>query len=310
MKKTKIYDEQKLKKAAVYASISLAVILSGLKIIGAFYTGSLSILSSVVDSLSDILASVITFFAIKISSLPASSKHRYGYGKIESLSALFQSAFIAGSGLFILYDAINRLLHPQKLEATGIGLGIMIFSLISSLGLVYFQKFVYKKTKSQAIIADSAHYSVDILTNLGIIITLIAVWFFKINWIDTIAGIIIAGILLYNAYNLAKDSIVNLLDKELSNSIRQKIKNIVMSHNFSKGIHDLRTRDLGNGYSFEFHLELDGSISLNQAHIYADSIEADIKKTYPNAQIIIHQEPYGLCEQRLDYQIKKTKKRG
>ena len=198
----------------------------------------------------------------------------------------------------------------MPLEATGIGLGIMIFSLISSLILVSFQKFVYKKTKSQAIIADSAHYSVDILTNLGIIFTLIAVWLFQINWIDTLTGVIIAGILIYNAYNLAKDSIVNLLDKELPNNIRQKIKNIALSHSFVKGIHDLRTRDLGNGYSFEFHLELDGDISLNQAHLYADNIEYAIKKTYPNAQVIIHQEPHGLCEQRLDYQIKKTKKRG
>ena len=148
----KTYDEQKLKQTAVYASISLAIILSGLKIIGAIYTGSLSILSSVIDSLSDILASVITFFAIKISALPASTKHRYGYGKTEALSALFQSAFIAGSGLFVLYDAVNRLFHPKVLEATTIGISIMIFSLVSSLFLVSFQKFVYKKRKDSTYI--------------------------------------------------------------------------------------------------------------------------------------------------------------
>ena len=294
----------KLKKAAATGSILLALTLCILKGFGVFYTGSLAVLSSMVDSLSDIFASLITFIAVKISVKPASYQYRYGYGKAEALSALFQAAFIAGSGVFILYDAFMRLQNPVSLQQTDFGLAIMIISLILTLILVAFQHYVAKLTNSQAIIADSLHYSVDIMTNLSIIISLVVIHFWQLTWVDTLMAAAISIYLIYNAYTLALEASGLLLDRELGEEIRQSLYSIVSKHPLSPKIHDLRTRDLGGIYMFEFHLELDGKLDLYTAHRYTDEVENLIRQTYPEAQIIIHQDPSGISEERLDNKLK------
>lgn len=293
-------ESDKLKKAAAISSISLALALCLAKGLAVFYTGSLAVLSSMVDSLSDIFASLVTFFAVKISVRPASITYRYGYGKVEALSALFQAGFIAISGIYILYDAILRLAHPVALTQTDFGLAIMIISLVLTLVLVAFQRWVAKKTNSQAILADSMHYSVDIMTNSSIIISLIAIHFWQIYWVDTAIAGLISVYLLYNAYDLSKDAVSLLLDRELSDDIRENVRKIACSHPLHPAIHDLRTRNLGGTYMFELHLELDGNLDLTTAHRYGDEVEALILKAYPNSQIIIHLDPCGITEDRLD----------
>ena len=293
----------RIKHLATIASVSLSAILSLLKAFGALYTGSLAVLSSLIDSLADIFASSITFIAVKFSSRPATSNHRYGYGKAESLSALIQSAFIAGSGIFVLYDGISRIFYPRPVEQTGVGIIIMLISLGATILLILFQKYVTKRTASAAIQADAAHYTVDVLTNLAIILSLIVVQIFQINWFDTLTAVIISAYLLQNAYHLAHDAIMVLMDAELPEEVRLNVMRIVKSSPFPKGMHDLRTRDLGGSYMFEFHLELDGNLSLSAAHELTDMIEDDILTAYPNSQIIIHQDPAGLKEDRLDQKI-------
>ena len=296
-------ESKKLKKAATLASVALAVSLSLLKMFGALYTGSLAVLSSMIDSLADIFASSVTFIAVKISSQPADSNHRYGHGKVEAISALIQSAFVAGSGIFVMYDGISRFIMPVKVEQTGIGIVIMLISLFGTLALISFQKYVTRRTASQAIAADSAHYAVDVITNFSIIITLLVVQFLGWSWFDTLTAFIVSAYLLYNAYKLARDAVRLLTDRELSDEIRLNIKRIVLSHDFAHGIHDLRTHDLGCEYMFEFHLELEGSLSLYQAHEYTDEVEKSLLKVYPNAQILIHEDPAGINEDRLDHKI-------
>ena len=277
-----------LKKKATLASVSLAITLSLLKTFGALYTGSLSVLTSMIDSLADIFASSVTYIAVKVSSKPASRNHRYGYGKAEALSALIQSAFVAGSGIFVLYDGISRLITPRPLEAAGIGIIIMVISLISTLALIMFQKRVCRITLSQAICADSAHYTVDVITNAAIILTLIMVKLFDISWFDTLTAFVVSSYLLINAYKLARDAVAMLLDHELPDSIRDRVREIVLEEDGVRGMHDLRTRDLGGAYLFEFHLELDGNLPLYEAHEHADRVEAAITHCFPGAQVIIH----------------------
>lgn len=262
-----------------------------------------------IDSITDIFASSVTVIAVRFSSLPESYYYRYGYGKAESLSALLQSAFIAGSGIFILYDGINRLFYPRPIEQTTVGLIIMGVSLISTLALISYQKYVTRMTESQAISADSAHYMVDVMTNLSIIISLIVVSVFNISWFDTLTALGVSGYLLYNAYKIAGDAVKTLMDAELGDDIRRNIKKIVMECPFSKGIHDLRTRDLGGRYMFEFHLELDGELSLAAAHDMTELVEDNLQDEYPNSVIIIHQDPVGIKEERLDNKIRKPIKK-
>lgn len=217
-------ESKKLKKTATAASVALAVSLSLLKMFGALYTGSLAVLSSMIDSLADIFASSVTFIAVKISSQPADSNHRYGHGKAEAISALIQSVFVAGSGIFVMYDGISRFITPVKVEQTGIGIAIMLISLFGTLALIAFQKYVTRHTASQAIEADSAHYTVDVATNLSIIVTLVVVKFLGWSWFDTLTAFAVSAYLLYNAYKLARDAVGLLTDRELDDEIRLNIK--------------------------------------------------------------------------------------
>lgn len=296
-------DLNRLKRLAATLSVSLAVALCFLKIFGSIYTGSLAILSSLIDSLADVFASSLSFVAIKFSTRPASLEHRYGYGRAESISALAQAAFIAGSGLFVMYDGITRIINPAPLEQTDFGIMVMAISLLATLALIAFQKYVTKKTASPAIKADSAHYTVDVLTNLSIIVSLLVVKFLGINWFDILTAFVISAYLIFNAYKLAAEAVSALTDRELSPEIRQKVIDIVNNSDGIKGYHDFRSRDLGGTYCFEIHLELDGNLTLNITHQLTDKVEEAIKRQFPEAQVIIHQDPYGLRENRLDYTI-------
>lgn len=302
-------QKNKLKKSATAASLTLSISLCLLKIFGAMYTGSLAVLSSMIDSLTDIFASAATVVAVRFSSQPESYYFRYGYGKAESISALIQSAFIAGSGIFIMYDGIRRLFYPQPIEQTTAGIVIMVIALISTIALVSYQRYVTRMTESQAISADSAHYMVDIMTNISIIVSLFVVKFFAVSWFDSLTAVAISAYLLYNAYHIALDAVKTLMDAELSDEIRSDISKIVMECPFSKGLHDLRTRDLGGRYMFEFHLELDGDLSLAAAHDMTDLVEDNLLDAYPNAVIVIHQDPVGIKEERLDHKLKKNLKK-
>lgn len=296
-------QQNKLKKAAAIGSVSLAVLLTLIKTIGVFYTGSLAVLSSMIDSLADLFASSVTYFAVRVSSRPADCSHRYGHGKAEALSALIQSAFIMGSGLFVMYDGINRFINPAPLAQTSLGIAVMVASLALTLILIFFQRYVAERTRSQAIRADAAHYTVDVITNASIILSLVIVALFDISWFDTLTALTISVYLIANAYKLAKDAVALLMDKELGNDIRERLCRLVLSCGHVQGMHDLRTRDLGGSYMFELHLELDGNLSLFEAHRYSDEVENKIKEMFPNSQVIIHQDPAGVYEKRLDEEI-------
>lgn len=298
----------RLKKTATAASVTLAASLCLLKTFGALYTGSLAVLSSMIDSLTDIFASSVTLIAVRFSTRQESTHFRYGYGKAESLSALIQSAFVAGSGIFVMYDGFSRIFYPRPIEQTTVGIIIMAISLVATLGLIAFQHHVTKLTNSQAISADSAHYMVDVITNASIILSLIVVAFFKISWFDTITAFGVSGYLLFNAYKIAIEAVRTLMDAELSDEIRNQIRKTVLEVPFAKGLHDLRTRDLGGRYMFEFHLELDGDISLSAAHDMTELVEDNLMDSFPNAVIIIHQDPVGVKEDRLDYKVTPIKK--
>lgn len=302
--------QNRLKRAASTASVALAAALTLLKVAAAVYTGSLAVLSSIIDSLADIFASSITFVAVKFASMQATDDHRYGFGKAEAISALVQSAFVAGSGIFVLYDGIMRLFMRKTVGDPDFGIVVMVISLAATTALILFQKYVAKRTNSLAIAADSAHYTVDVVTNLAIIATLVVVKLFEIYWFDTVTALAVAGYLLLNAYKLACGAVSVLTDAELSDDIRKKVCRIVMENPFSQGIHDLRTRDLGGAYMFEFHLELDGDLPLSAAHEMTEAVEDNLLDEFPNAQIIIHQDPVGVKEERLDHKLRYRRKKG
>ncbi len=295
--------ESQYKFAAAIASISTACVLTLLKAGAAFATGSLSVLSSMADSLADVFSSVITFIAVIYSDRPLTCDHRYGYGKAEAISALIQAAFISGSACFILYDAVYRFFHPVVLEHTFVGVCVMAVSLILTAALIMFQKYVMRHIKSQAIEADNSHYVIDLAANATVLLSLAAVHWLNWEWFDILAAIAVSCYLLIVAFKIAGKALGEITDKEVDAEIKAAIVREIGKIDGILGYHDLRSRISGSRLFFEIHLEFDGEKSLFATHEIADEAERKITKMYPNAQVIIHQDPYGIEEKRIDHDI-------
>ena len=296
--------DEKLKILAAGSGVTLAIILGILKGFTALYTGSLSVLSSMIDSLADAFSSVISLIAVRFSCRPLSDKHRYGYGKAESLSAFLQAAFIIGSGIFVLYDGIRRFIKPENVTETTLGLAVMIFSMFATLAVITFQKYVARKTKSLALEAESQHYVVDILTNSAIIVSLFFIKYFNWQWIDIITALAISAYLIWNAVVLALKALDEITDREADDETKELITKAVQETSGVLGYHDLRSRVSGARVFVEFHLELDGNSTLFETHKISDEVERKINDKLPHVHVIIHQDPYGIKENRLDDELK------
>ncbi|MCA8933807.1 MAG: cation diffusion facilitator family transporter [Rhodospirillaceae bacterium] len=293
----------RLRDRATWASISVAAGLGVVKLAAWLLTGSVAVLSSVVDSVADLTASVITRFTVHQAHRPADTSHRFGHGKVEPLGALIQAAAILGSALFVLAQAIFRLVEPVQVAVPLVGLVVMVVSIVVSVALVTFQRSVVRRTGSIGIDADMRHYASDLFLNLGVIVSLYAVEITGAVWIDALAGAAIALALIWGATGIARRAFDILMDKELPPDDRARIEAIVHANPAARGLHDLRTRTSGVDRFIEFHLELDGQLSLRVAHRVTDEVERALCDAFPDAQVLVHQEPAGLDDDRLDERI-------
>ena len=284
-------DNAKLMRWATYASVSTAIILIIAKIIAWFMTDSVSIMATLLDSSLDVLASVINLIAVRHALQPADNEHRFGHGKAEALSGIGQALFIAGSAGFLLLQAIGRIINPQAMiTEIEVGVGVMIFSIAATLLLLSFQKYVVSKTGSTAIKADALHYKTDLLVNGSVIIALFLT-VYGWSYFDAIFGIGIAIFILYSAWQIVKEAIDLLMDHEIDDQERDKIRDIVLEHEQVLGYHDLRTRRSGTRVFVQLHLELDAEQTLASAHEIADTIEKRIAVLFDDAEVLIHEDP-------------------
>ena len=288
------FSDEKLMNMATKASIAVAVIITLMKFVAWIYTDSLSLLSSLVDSFLDIISSTINFIALQYALQPPDKEHRFGHNKAEDLATLLQALAIGGSAIFLIVETIHRFFVPSPLNQENLGIAIMIISLFLTFGLVLFQKFVVARTNSAIIKADALHYLIDFFTNSAVLLSLILHYYYRFPWIDSVFALIIAFYIFLSSKPILQKSFNHLMDHECNEEIRSKIKEIVLSHPMALGIHDLKTREAGPKYFFQLHLELDGNMTLYQAHKIADEIEEKLLLTFPNAEIIIHEDPEGV----------------
>ena len=283
-------DRAGLLKLASVASVMTAGFLIVAKLIAWYVTGSVGLLASLVDSVMDSIASLINLFAIRYSLQPADAEHRFGHGKAEPLAGLAQAAFIAGSAIFLIFHAIDRLRLAQPLEHVGVGVGVMVLAIVLTLVLLAIQHYVIRKTDSTAIRADSLHYATDLLTNVSILLALYLTtlgW----TWADPVFAIAVAIYIFYSAFHIGHDAFQQLMDRELPADILQKIQETAMSHPEVTGTHEMRTRQAGHTRFVQLHLELDEEMSLKRAHEIADEVEMEIMVFLPGAEVLIHQDP-------------------
>jgi len=286
----------RLMRLATYASVSVAVTLIVVKVVAWWITGSVALLSSLVDSLLDAAASIITLLAVRHSLTPADAEHRFGHGKVEALAALLQAGLITGSALFIVFESLPRLVDPEPVAAGGLGLAVMLFSIVVTFALTRFQAHVVKRTGSTAIHADAIHYLADLLTNSGVIIALLLATQLGWHLADPLFALGIAGYIFWSALRIGRHAFDMLMDRELPDEQRAYILEVASQHPSVLGVHELKTRQSGQRLFIQLHLELEGSMNLYRAHAIADTVEAELETHFPGAEVIIHQDPYVLSE--------------
>jgi len=291
----------RLMRLATYASVATACTLIVVKLGAWAMTGSVALLSTLIDSSLDAAASIINLWAVRHALTPADNEHRFGHGKAEPLAGLGQAAFIVGSGALLLAEAVSRLQHPVTVTNTDIGVAVMAFSILLTALLVRFQKKVLSKTNSVAISADSLHYTGDVLINGSVIVSLLLGAKLGWTWIDPVFAIAIAAYLLWNAWQISLNSFDMLMDRELPEEDRLRIKEIARSHPDVRGMHDLRTRLSGQQGFIQLHLALDDDLTLVKAHDIADQVERAIMDAFPQFDVIIHQDPVSVHEEPPPY---------
>ena len=271
---------------AVITSLSLIVI----KIVAWGYTDSTSVLASLTDSSLDMFMSLLNLMVLRFAFSPADEGHPFGHGKAESIVALTQAAFIAGSALVLSFHTLERFVHPAAIQQFEIGALLMLVSTGLTIALVLYQRWVFARTQSLAVKADSAHYSADILANISVLAAmLLAYW--QWTWVDPlIACFIIVG-LLKSAWDIAREALHMLMDHALPDDMLDFVRQCIDSDSEIRGFHDLKTRRSGNIEYIQIHLELDGNMKLTQAHQIGDSLVARICEKYPRAEVIVHHDP-------------------
>ncbi len=287
------HKTEHLLKRATYASVATALLLVGVKFAAWLATGSLSILASLIDSLMDVMASFINLMAIRYSLISADDDHSFGHGKAEALAGLGQASFIACSALILFMHGIKRLTSPVPIKEVGVGIGIMAFSILATLVLITFQRYVIKQTKSTAIRADSLHYATDLLTNVCTIVALLLT-LTRFSWapiMDPLFSIVIALIIIHSAWQIGSEAVQLLMDHQLPREQRELIQQIVLDHQQVLGMHDLRTRQSGQIAIIQLHLNLNAALPLAQAHAICKDVEKLIKESFPDADVTIHQDP-------------------
>jgi len=232
---------------------------------------------------------------------PADREHRFGHGKAEPLAVLGQSAFIIGSAMLLLAEAVRRLIWRGGVANPPTGIAVMIFSIAVTIGLVLYQRYVVRRTGSIAISADELHYRSDLVLNTGVIIALFLGALLDQPLLDPLFGAGIGVWIVYSAVRLTRLSLFQLMDHELPDDEREKIRAIAQSHPDVVAAHDLRTRVAGPTAFIQIHIEMDGGLTLLRAHEISDEVEAKLRAAYPNAEIIIHQDPEGIEEPRANF---------
>ncbi len=283
--------ERRIIRRATYASVSVAALLILIKFFGWWVTHSVSLQASLIDSLLDAFASFINMVAVYHALKPADAEHRFGHGKAESLAALGQALFIGGSSLWLLHEAYDRLSSPQHIESTEIGLAVMGIAIVITLFLVAYQRYVVKKTGSNAIFADMLHYKSDLLINVAVIVSLFSAEFFHWKKIDPLFGVLIGGYIFWSAWHIMTQAFNVLMDRELDGEERMKILTIIRSHPEVVDVRDLRTRSSGLQQFFQLHLVINPELPLRKADQIAAEVEAEVLKAYPKSQVMIRLVP-------------------
>ncbi len=275
-------------------SVATACVLVALKLFTLSVSGSQSILASLADSGLDLVASLVTFFAVRLARTPPDKEHPFGHGKAEAFSALFQAGLVFASGALVLQACVRSLLHPQPVTHSGLAIGVLVLSLVLTAGLITFQNAALKASQSVAVSADRMHYLTDLVTNA---VALVGVGFAAIGYgfMDAVAGFVMALWFIWGAVKVLREAADHLMDHALDDAEVENIRALVMKDARILDVHRLRTRLAGPYIGMQMEVELDPTLTLAAAHQIIIEAENRLIEVYPNADIMIHADPRGVA---------------
>lgn len=282
-----------LNRSAALASISVALLLVGLKVWAAWTTGSTAMLGSLADTVLDLVASVATLAGVWVAAQPDDDNHRFGHGKAEALAAMFQVVLISISAISLAARAVGQWFagaRPQEAEG---GIAVSVIAIVATLALLAWQHRVIRQTGSLAISTDHVHYQSDLFLNLAVIAALALDQYAGVAGADPFFGLAIALWLGWGAWGASQAAVDQLMDKEWPAEKRARFLEVVARHPELRGLHDLRTRTSGDRDFVQFHVAVDPAMTIRTAHDVMDEIEAKLLAEFPGVEILIHPDPEG-----------------
>jgi len=288
----------RLEKKATIVSTSVAAVLVLIKMVVGLLSGSIAILASAIDSMLDLSVSLFNYFALHNAEKNPDEKFQYGRSKIEPLAAVLEGVIISFSALFILYEAVLKILHPREMHYMNESIIVMIVSILITFALVLFLNAVAKKTGNMVIRADALHYKTDLFSNAAVLFALVAIHYSGEELIDPLLGVAIAFYMIYSAVPIIKEGLLMLLDAALAAEDVEKIEQILNSERGIVNYHFLRTRESGSHIFISVHAVFNISVSLYEAHLVSDKLEAKIRELFEDKKvhIMIHMDPYDDSE--------------
>lgn len=295
------YHKEKVALLSVVSNTMLVII----KFTVGVRIGSVSVISEAVHSGVDLIAAVIALFSVKTSSLPADGKHPFGHGKIENISGTIEALLIFVAAVWIIWEAVRKILEPQPVEAVGWGVIVMLISAAANTVVSRMLFKVGKETDSIALIADGWHLRTDVYTSAGVTISLAAIWGGELlfpglhfHWLDPVAAIGVAGLILKAAWDLTRQAAGGLMDETLPPEEEEEIRRLICSQlPLVHGFHQLRTRKAGHFRFIEVHIQVDGTMSVETAHTLNQDLVRRIRDRFRQATVTVHTEPCsGKCD--------------
>ena len=286
-------DHGRLTSRAALASVAMAMLLLGAKGWAAAVTGSVAMLGSLADTALDLMASVVTLFAVRLAAAPADHDHRFGHGKAEAIAALFQTMLILASAAGIGWEAAQRLSAPVATHAPATGIAVSALAAAATFALISYQARVIRATGSLAIGADRLHYQADLLMNLAVIGAFALEAYAGVHGTDAVSGIAIALYLAASAMLSARGSVDMLMDKEWPEARRQAVLRAAAAVPGVEGVHDLRTRSSATAEFAQLSVWLPAELSVTRAHDIVCAVETAVDGVVPGARVFVHVDPSG-----------------
>ena len=283
-------ENKKVRVAALSIASNSTLII--LKIIAGILSGSISIISEAIHSGMDLVAAIIAYLSVRMSSKPADKKHPYGHGKIENVSGVVEGLLIFVAAFLIISEAIKKLTNPAEISDTYVAVAVMLFSGAAN---TFVSRKLYKTAKEEdsiALEADALHLKTDVYTSLGVAVGLVLIKITGLTILDPIVAILVALLIIKEAWSLCKSAFGPLLDTKLSDDDEARIRDTM--ERYSDKIldyHQLRTRKSGNIKYIDFHLTVSEELTVKESHELSDAMERELEAALKNTSINIHFEP-------------------